>query len=880
MEKYIGEYLLPGQLGHFFIILSLVASLVATIAYFMDVRTVRLNPGTTFSPWRTLARGAFITEVISVISIFVILFYIIHNHRFEYYYAWKHSNLSLEFKYLLACFWEGQEGSFLLWSFWHCLLGLVVIKTAKSWESSVMTIISGAQFALATMVLGIFFFGSKIGTNPFILLRDTEGFLNNPDFRVNGNLAGPIMNDYLSHIVDGNGLNPLLQNRWMVIHPPVLFLGFASTLIPFAFALAGLWTRRISEWINQALPWALFSLAVFGVGIMMGAWWAYESLNFGGYWAWDPVENASLVPWLILAAGIHTLLIYKHSGYSLRSTYLFLVLTFIFVLYSTFLTRSGILGESSVHAFTDLGMNVQLFLFLYGFVWLAPILAADTFNKRIITGFSAAVLGLACYFLNISWLPLIAMLAGVVTFMVFVFQQVPSVKKEEEGSSREFWMFIGSLVFFLSAMVIIFKTSLPVFNKLFGINTAAPEDVEYSYNQIQVLVAVIIGLLTGATQYLRYRSTPTKIFWKKMALPLVLSIIASALVLAFGEVNYTQKGLGFEMEIWLAVAASVYAIIANAGYIWIGMRGKLNLSGGSVAHLGFGLVLLGILLSSAKKEVLSYNTSGIAVSFGEKSDQKPGENLTLVKGMTMKMGKYDVTYRGDSLHPKKPTQRYFRIDFRQRETGEQFTLWPDAFINDKENALMSSPDARHYLSHDVFVYVSSMPDPGKNTDTSKFVSHVRSVGDTIFYSKGYIILEDLAGADNIPLDKLSPKDSAYTATLRVHSFARQGDYKRNLLLVKPFDKPSYAEPDTVMAEGLVLRLDELNGGKANIGVRESDNVLEYVTLKAYKFPFIGVLWGGIVITAFGTFMSMVRRIRLNRAARNKTVPSAESPGGS
>ena len=101
---------------------------------------------------------------------------------------------------------------------------------------------------------------------------------------------------------------------------------------------------------------------------MMGAAWAYESLTFGGYWAWDPVENASLVPWLIMIAGIHTLLIYKHSGYSLRATYLFFILSFVFILYSTFLTRSGILGDSSVHAFTDLGMNWQLLAFLLVFV--------------------------------------------------------------------------------------------------------------------------------------------------------------------------------------------------------------------------------------------------------------------------------------------------------------------------------------------------------------------------------------------------------------------------------------------------------------------------------------------------------------------------------
>jgi cytochrome c-type biogenesis protein CcmF len=152
----------------------------------------------------------------------------------------------------------------------------------------------------------------------------------------------------------------------MVIHPPVLFLGFASTIIPFGFAYAGLLNKDHS-WTRVSLSWTCFSAAVLGTGIMMGAAWAYESLSFGGYWAWDPVENASLVPWLVLIAGLHTNLIYKHTGYSLKSTYLFYIFSFSLVLYSTFLTRSGILGDTSVHAFTGADMTPQLILFSFRF---------------------------------------------------------------------------------------------------------------------------------------------------------------------------------------------------------------------------------------------------------------------------------------------------------------------------------------------------------------------------------------------------------------------------------------------------------------------------------------------------------------------------------
>ncbi len=837
------------------------ASLIATFAYFKSTVS---KVGVDASYWKKLARIAFITEVISVISVFCILFYIISNHLFEYKYAWQHSSLSLEGKYLLACFWEGQEGSFLLWSIWHCILGLVVMKTSKQWEAPVMTVVSFAQFLLATMIAGIYLFGEKLGSNPFVLLRDSGVLDNAPALHINFDVNQPLRQDYMASIKDGNDLNPLLQNYWMVIHPPVLFLGFASTLIPFAFVIAGLWTKKFGEVLRPALPWSLFSLASLGVGIMMGAAWAYESLTFGGYWAWDPVENASLVPWLILVAGIHTLLIYKHSGHSLRSTYLFLFLTFIFILYSTFLTRSGILGEASVHAFTDLGMNGQLYLLLYVFTWVPAFLVATTANQKTITACAGIVLLLASYFINVPALAFLTILIGLGFVIYQIQKQVPTITKEESGNSREFWMFIGSLVFFLSAIVIISKTSLPVINKVFNVKWAAPEDEEMAYNQIQIFVAIIIGLLTAVSQYLKYKNTTGKAFWKKIGVPTAISVVLAALVLGFGNINYEKHGPGYLGAIWLAVAFSVYAIVANAAYIWLGMKGKLNLSGGSISHVGFGLVLLGVLLSSSKKEILSYNTSGIAIDFGEESKEKTGENLTLIKGLPMKMGKFDVAYLGDSAHPKKQLW-YYKIHFKSRIDDEEFILKPNAFVNYKGNeGLMANPDSRHYWDHDVFTYISALPNPEKNQDTASFRDHSVKIGDSIFYSKGYLVLEKIATKDNMPFEGFSAGDKATVASLKVHSFNKTSYTTEPLLISQKGN--SYAMPDTVMSESLIVRINSVkeDGTAADIGVKESSSILEYVTLKAYKFPFINVLWLGIIITAIGIIISMVRRIQVNR----------------
>jgi cytochrome c-type biogenesis protein CcmF len=443
---------------------------------------------------------------------------------------------------------------------------------------------------------------------------------------------------------------------------------------------------------------------------MMGAAWAYESLNFGGYWAWDPVENASLVPWLVLVAGVHTVLIYKHTGYSLHSSFSFLILSFLLVVYATFLTRSGILGDTSVHAFTDLGMNAQIFVFMYLLMWLPAIVSADSPRaKWIHTGLAAGLLILTYYVPFVSFLSIIT---AIVLLMVNLNKHLPPApKREEETSSREFWMFVGSLVVFLSAALIIGMTSIPVFNKLMSLVTgnetsveplAMGEDSIFAYNRIQIFVAVVLGLLTAFGQYLKYKNTTRRYLFQKLIWPTVAALMVGSLILAFGKIDYRDHGIGYLVAIWLAVVASVYAIVANGAYIWLGLKGSLKLSGGSISHLGFGMLLLGILISSSKKETLSYNTTGIFIPLGEGSKEKPGENLTLVKGLRTDMGSYWITYDRDSTHPKKPLW-YYNLKFEDKDSKKSFTLTPNAFVNYKNNeGLMANPDAKQYWDPDIF----------------------------------------------------------------------------------------------------------------------------------------------------------------------------------
>jgi cytochrome c-type biogenesis protein CcmF len=813
--QFEGEHLLPGQIGHFFVLLAFVASIISTIAFFTASRKTDLSEK---KSWLNFARLAFTTQLISAVIIFATIFYICANHYFEYMYAYKHASKELESKYLLACIWEGQEGSFLLWTIWHSVLGMFIIFKSKEWEAPVMTVISLAQFFLLMMLLGLYAGDVRLGSSPFTLTRNE--------------IAGPIFSqpNYLTFIKDGVGLNVLLRNYWMVIHPPILFLGFASTIIPFSFAYAGIQTKRFGDWITPALPWALFSACVLGVGIMMGGKWAYESLSFGGYWAWDPVENASLVPWLILIAGLHTMVIYKATSHSLKASYLFAFLTFIFILYSTFLTRTGILGDTSVHAFTDAGKAINVMILLFVAAFTLPSLGLFIANLK----------------------------------------KMPAEQKEESTNSREFWMFIGSLVFFLTAIFIIAKTSVPVYNKIFGTSIAPPENVEGSYNKVVILVAIIIGLLSAITQYFKYKKTSSAYILKKIALPTLAAAVITLLLSVFYPLTYYKMGAGFLGAAYVALFAAIYSVIANAAYIWTGLNGKLKAAGGSIAHLGFALMLAGILISSSNKEVISNSrANGINLQISgkdpmTKETDNPLENLTLIRQVPATMGPYEVTYLRDSFGNEKG-RRFYELQFQRKDKAsqkiiEQFTLWPDVYIM-KDNNMSSNPDTKAYLGKDVFTYISYAVN-NKEEDTTQFKIKEMAEGDTAFYSNGIIILNSVVKNPHNEKYHFKPTDAALMADI---SFISKDSMHYKAMPLIQIDQFGVNQvDDTVYAQNLYVKFAGVTDNKKiKIGIKESEKIIEYVTLKAYVFPYINLVWLGLIIMALGIIMSAVKRAKLS-----------------
>ncbi|MEO6327942.1 MAG: cytochrome c biogenesis protein CcsA [Ginsengibacter sp.] len=816
--KFEDEHLLAGQIGHFFVLLAFVTSILSTIAYFKASKVILPEQKRL---WIRYARFTFFLEIASILAIFFSIFYICSNHYFEYLYAYKHASKELEPKYLLACIWEGQEGSFLLWSIWHGVLGSILIFKSKDWEAPVMTVVNFAQCFIMIMILGIYVFDARVGSSPFVLTRNE--------------LQGPIFSqpNYLSFIKDGVGLNVLLRNYWMVIHPPILFLGFASTIVPFSFVYAGLNTKKFGAWVKPALPWALFSAGVLGVGIMMGAKWAYESLSFGGYWAWDPVENASLVPWIIMIAGLHCMAIFNATGNSLRASYFFIILSFGFVLYSTFLTRTGILGDSSVHSFTE----------------------ADTVMRWLIGSF--------------------AVMLPVPLLILFVknYKNIPAIHVEENTLSREFWMFIGSLIFFLSAMFIIAVTSVPVYNKIFNTRIADPEDREFAYNKVMVMVAVIIGFLTAMSQYLKYRQTGKKYFLRKITWPLVIAAGAMALLVIFYSIDYVKQGAGFLVAIYLAFFACIFSVAANAAYLWSVLKGNLKAGGAAISHVGFTLMIAGMLVSSGNKKVISDNSkTGLFIPFEKdptgRGTQDPMENLTLLKEVPTQMADYTLTYVSDSSAAEK-NRTFFTLLVEKKDTSsgkllENFALRPDVYKM-KDNNLSSNPDIKHYLFHDIFTYISSLPDKSGNVDTAQYRIHEMKISDTLFYSKGFLVLNNVSKNPDNERFHFAPSDTALVADLTVFNKGGTSYKAYPLLFVKNLEI-AYRD-DTVFSQNLFLRLTGLaNNNKFKLSVKESDIPADFVTLKAYVFPYINFVWFGLIIMVAGIILSLVRRVKASPLA--------------
>jgi cytochrome c-type biogenesis protein CcmF len=834
-----------GDLGHLFVITSFVAALASAFSYFKATSSSSLDNR---KFWLQNGSVAFYVHAAAVMGICVTLFTIIANHYFEYHYAYSYSDRKLPAHYLLSTFWNGQEGSFLLWMFWQAVLGIVLIHTNRFWEAPVMTIFALVQAFLTSMILGVVFPGIdfRIGSSPFILLREVMHqapiFKTNPEFIP----------------ADGTGLTPLLQNYWMVIHPPTLFLGFASTLVPFSFCIAGLWLKKYREWVRPALPWALFGGAILGLGILMGGYWAYETLNFGGYWNWDPVENAVYVPWLILIAAIHTMITYKNSETALKASIILVIAVFVLILYATFLTRSGILGDSSVHSFTDLGLSGQLLLYLLFFLLVAVFLSV------------------------VRW------------------KEIPSTEKEVSTYSREFWVFIGTLVLCLMGFQVLMPTSIPVWNSIVGLfggssNMAPPADQIGFYTRFQLWFAVAVAILSGIGQFFWWKKVDLKALRKELLTPLLTAAVVFVVVV---NIIIAQQGVD-------AVKKASYLIILFTGIFTIAANGKIlisvlrsspSLSGGSIAHIGIGMMLIGIMFSSGYSKVVSLNNTGMLIS-KESSDEFNRDNLLLFVNEPRTMASYRIEYKGERLEPRDkpgyvsfndveatddpyrvvakndivfdekvlykakdtfeifPENTYFEIQLVSAN-GKSHTLYPRI----QDNPTMgkaASPDIKRDVSKDLYAHVVSRT-PREEVEWSK-PEEIKIAANEQFFANDYVcVLEKVERIFSVGSVKLDSADVAVKAIIRV-----KGEYQEYIadpiFIIR--NRMVGRIPHEIKDLGVQLSLLNIHPEENKFSIGINTRQKDWIVLKALEKPMINMLWIGTLVLMTGLSMAMVRRFR-------------------
>jgi cytochrome c-type biogenesis protein CcmF len=509
-----------GQLGiHVLFGLAMASTVLYGLSINADSGDVRIRT----SRWlfRILTAGL-VASAIGLVTLIV-------THQFHYTYVWNYSSTELPLHLLVACFYSGQEGSFLLWTMFVALIGVILQPYAKrhGYEAPVMLFYS-LILSFLTLLL--------VAKNPFAYYFES--------FAAQGITIDDVP-------ANGKGLNPLLHNAWITIHPPILFMGFASMSVSFAFAMAGLVRKEYHRWIDISLPWTLFATGVLGFGIMLGGFWAYETLGWGGFWGWDPVENSSLIPWLVVVALVHTMLVQKRTRGLVKTNMVLAVLSFVLILYSTFLTRSGVLGDTSVHSFVDPGRFAFWILLLFMLTFI--------------------VIGVT---------------------LVIVRRKNMDVRREEFApNTREFMLSIGSALVMASAIFVTVGTSWPVIMEIIGLpKVAVATDF---YNKVHQLIVPAILIANGVSLMMQWRASTRSVFVRKVVISSCVALGGTAALAFFGIHELWPLTLGF---------AAWFSLAVNIGDGLKMLKAGPALMGAYVSHVGIALLMLGVITTSMYSE--------------------------------------------------------------------------------------------------------------------------------------------------------------------------------------------------------------------------------------------------------------------------------------
>ncbi len=492
------------EIGHFCLILALCLSLVQAFI-FISTLVARNTPFAAINIFRLLALG----QVFFVLFSSMFLFWALVSDDFSVVYVANNSNSSLPIYYKLTAFWGAHEGSLLLWVVILNIWMLAVALASRSW----ITYLRNTVLAIMGLVNCGFLLLLLMTSNPFV-----RNFVDIP--------------------LDGADLNPMLQDFGMIVHPPILYFGYVGSTVAFAFAIAALLAAKVDQsWARMLRPWVLLAWISLTLGIALGSWWAYYELGWGGWWFWDPVENASFMPWLTGTALLHCLVVAEKKGSLLRLALFLSVVTFALSLLGTFIVRSGVI--SSVHAFVS-----------------------DPQRGMFILQFLAITIGgaLLLYVQRASKL------------------QLPQAARLEMLSTEG--AIVGNnVILLIAAATVLLGTLYPL---MYDVFTGNKISVGYPYFN-----AVFVPIIFSMLFILLPTILPNR---KKLLISAALSIVISILFLSlFFSLSNFNAGLGLCLAL---------AIIINSIWSMCGSNVRLKLPM-TIAHIGLAVSIIGVSIVTA-----------------------------------------------------------------------------------------------------------------------------------------------------------------------------------------------------------------------------------------------------------------------------------------
>ncbi len=738
------------------------------------------------------ARSFFLVSLFSIVALYVFFLFLILTHQYQYTYVWSYSANNLSGPILLSTSYAGQEGSFFLWAFYTAVIGFFLLRYSKKhkYESIVVPIL---------LLFEIFILTILTLKSPFA--KVWQSFANVP--------VG-------TQPQDGRGLNPLLQNFWIVIHPPILFMGFASAIVPFAYAVAGLIKKDYDNWARYLQPWLVLNVLTLGAGIIIGGYWAYITLGWGGFWGWDPVENSSLIPWLFAAAGLHTIIVSRRSRAYLRTSFVLVIVSFLLVLYSTFLTRSGVLGDTSVHAFVDPGRSEYIILLIMMGAYL--------------------LLGFVPYFRNRS--------------------SIPSAGVGHKLLSRENALFVGAASLSVLSLFVLVGTSSPIIT---GLLQGKPTAVDSSYYvttslPLGLLIIALIGLAqlvwwdnsrvstSAGTGNAAGQSSEKSVIMKKLTLPAAAALftVIAALLLSVRDV-----------WVLLIMGAAAFAFVAHSAATFRIIRGNPKYIGGPIAHAGLALMFVGIMASST----LQSKTT-----------------VELPRGKAVKVYGQELTYTGNTQVDGKNA---YIVHLQNGSTSSD--LRPVMYYSNYNQGTMREPDIEHYFAYDLYVSPMGIDNGGMSGMSSNGSASVVTLvkGQPTKLPDGTQLT--LKRFEMNSSSHAAMEEGGSFGVGAVVNAVKDGKSIQVTPQLNFVDGKQKAVPAEAFGHMLIIMDMNVGMGGANstASVRmvvHSGNVAEaavtpVLTAEISRKPLISFLWAGTILLFIGLIISMYRRFTEERISR-------------